>query len=463
MIRHGLLVFPAGPDRVGSTDRRVAGLPLLDRGIRAMARTGIDHLTVIVPEGAPQPLSGLVRRLPLALQVLTWKQARTVAWAADAAVLVVLGDHVHHATSLQELAKAGLGQADLVIQTSAAPRGTEALWSASTAGTGVRLTTAAAGAGPVSTGAFVCRGSLLTAAGLPAAETAWYPWLEQAAAGHPVALQPARAERWHPVRDRRGARAAKKMLFSLVTKPTSGFVSRHINARISIPISKALINTGISPHVVTVCLVLTTGLASAWLLAHGDSYGRLAVAGILWQMAAVLDRCDGEIARVKLCESKFGAWFDTVTDNLAYLCGYVALLVGIRRLHPAEPLYTYLWFSAAGALLLTLVTLYTYARRSGSGSLQHYLRDLARDLPDRDKGWVQRWMQRYGFVAKRDFLSFVLCLAMLANSLEAVFWILVVLLHLAAAGVLISQRKMLARAHAENARRAAEGAGGVRL
>jgi phosphatidylglycerophosphate synthase len=245
------------------------------------------------------------------------------------------------------------------------------------------------------------------------------------------------------------------MLFGQVTKPTSGFVSRHLNARVSIPISKLLIDTGISPHLVTVLLVLTTGLASAWLLAHGDSYPRLALAGFLWQMAAVLDRCDGEIARVKLCESKFGAWFDTVTDNLAYLCGYVGLLLGIQRAHPGEPLYTGFWLSAAGALLLTLATLYAYARRSGSGSLQHYLRDLAKELPDSEKGWIQRAMQRYGFVAKRDFLSFVLFLAMLANSLDAVYWILVTLLHASAGAVVLSQGKMLQRTRALALRREA--------
>ena len=72
----------------------------------------------------------------------------------------------------------------------------------------------------------------------------------------------------------------------------------------------------------TVLFVLTTGLGAAWLISDPEPYWRLALPGFLWQLAAVLDRCDGEIARVKLCESRFGTWFDTVIDNLAYVAAY---------------------------------------------------------------------------------------------------------------------------------------------
>ena len=102
------------------------------------------------------------------------------------------------------------------------------------------------------------------------------------------------------------------MLFSQVTKATSGPVSRYLNARMSIPVSKLLIETGISPHLVTVLFVMPPGLAGAWLISRPDEYLSFALAGVLWQLAAVLDRCDGEIARVQLSESKFGAWFDTL-------------------------------------------------------------------------------------------------------------------------------------------------------
>ena len=189
--------------------------------------------------------------------------------------------------------------------------------------------------------------------------------------------------------------------------------------------------------------MLTTGLYSAYLVSIARDYSALLVGGILWQLAAVFDRCDGEVARVKLCESKFGAWFDTVTDNFAYLCGYLGTLVGMIRIHEGQSLYTYVGISSIAAMFVTLFVMYSYARRTGSGSLQHYLRALTQEVDEAEKSWVQKLMERYGFVAKRDFFSFYVFLACAANQLALVYWFLVTVLHLTAAAVLLSQPTMM--------------------
>lgn len=38
---------------------------------------------------------------------------------------------------------------------------------------------------------------------------------------------------------------------------------------------------------------------------------------MLAQISSIIDGCDGEVARLKLQESSFGAWFDAVLDRLA--------------------------------------------------------------------------------------------------------------------------------------------------
>jgi len=43
----------------------------------------------------------------------------------------------------------------------------------------------------------------------------------------------------------------------------------------------------------------------------------------LW--ASVLDGCDGEVARLKLQESAFGCWLETVCDYLFYLILFVGM------------------------------------------------------------------------------------------------------------------------------------------
>ena len=70
---------------------------------------------------------------------------------------------------------------------------------------------------------------------------------------------------WQRVIDKRSARAAKNMLFDQVSKATSGTVARLLNVRISVPISKLIVDTGISPNMVTFFMVLCPGLFAAYL------------------------------------------------------------------------------------------------------------------------------------------------------------------------------------------------------
>ncbi|MCC7263805.1 MAG: CDP-alcohol phosphatidyltransferase family protein [Candidatus Latescibacteria bacterium] len=441
MIRQGLLIFPDGQRGVELVSRRVARLRLLDRMVRTMTRVGVEQLAVVVPAGGRRKLSRLPRRLQVEVRFLEWGTPAPLPFAPQGeGLLVVLGEYVHHHTSLTELVKGGLAGGELVAQVGA-PAQPGVFTQVRATAEGVQF---APGEGTdASAGAFLCSAALAAPEDLLAGREEVWAWLSRQARGRQVELRRPAVSLWRRVEYRRTARAAKNRLFSQVTKSTSGFISRHLNARISIPISKVLIETGISPHLVTSLLVMPSGLATAYLVTRPDQYAWLAAAGVLWQLAAILDRCDGEIARVTLSESKFGAWFDTVTDNIAYLCAYGGMLVGLHRVHPGSPFYLYPGISAICAMLVTLGIMYSYALKTGSGSLQNYMVGLAKHVPEEQKGGYYRFTQRYGFLAKRDTFSFIFFLSALANALEFMYWFTVVGVHLVAVGVLISQRKML--------------------
>ena len=443
MIRQGLLVFEDSPAGASRTRLRFGGLSLLDRGIRTMARAGCERVLVVVPEGSRTRISRLPRKLDIDVEIVRWGTDPSMTCIPGEDYLLLAGDFTHHHTSLTQLVTDGLRGLDLVVQVGEDDLQSAPLHQVSRQDTVVRfLPSAAPGQSDVSTGAFLCSASI-SPFELATAGTDLNTFLSVRSAGRRNDTRPtALPLLWRRVVDRASGRAARDMLFSQVTKSTSGPVSRHINAKMSIPTSKLLIETGVSPHMVTVLLVLTTGLSSAFLISMPDDYLCLAMAGILWQLAAVFDRCDGEIARVKLAESKFGAWFDTVTDNIAYLSAYVGFLFAVARLY--EDWYFSLAISAVAAMLLTLGIMYAYAIKTGSGSLQRYLVGFARHVPDSDKGRIYRWMERYSFVAKRDFFSFVFFVLCLSNQFELLYWFTVGGLHLLAAGVLMSQRKMLA-------------------
>ena len=438
MIRHGLLVFA---DEMRQLNIRVAGLSLLERGIRTMARAGIKHLHIVVPDGPPPTLSRLVKNLDINIEFLVWGAAPSPAAAPQGDFLLLLGDYVHHHSSLQALVKSGLGNQDLVVQIGN-PDQQNLLQAVSVTAASLDFGETTDPGTQASTGAFLCSADLFSPAELAATAATPLEFLRTGAVGRQIVLSEEPLPLWHRVVDRRSARAAKNMLFSQVTKSTSGWISRHINARISIPTSKLLIETGISPHMITVLLVLTTGLGAAYLVTQAHIYSYLAGAGILWQFAAIFDRCDGEVARVKLCESKFGEWFDTLTDNIAYIFAYICMLIGIHHLYPETPLYLYLGFSAIGALLLTLAVMYRFALKTGSGSLQNYQVEFAK-VPDEQKGKIYRLLERTGFMGKRDFFSFFFFLTAIFNCFEISYWFAIIGIHLQALGVLLSQHKML--------------------
>ncbi len=443
MIRQGILVFENTPKGARIAGLRVAALSLLERQVRTLARAGIKRLLVLAPDKMDFGLSKFVGKLDIRVEHLSLDARPAASLEPGEDFLVLRGDYVHHHSSLSVLLKGGLEGCDFVAQAADGVPPDGVLQAVSARSDSVDFAAAEATESRVSSGAFLCAAELFSASELAAACGGLQDFLKAKTKGRKIKVRISAPALWRRVWDRPSAREAKDMLFSQVTKSTSGFVSRHINARVSIPTSKFLIETGISPHATTILLVLTTGLASAYLVTRPDNYVMLALAGVLWQFAAIFDRCDGEIARVKLCESNFGAWFDTITDNIAYVCAYAGLMIGMHRLYPETMFYVYLGVVAAAELLLCLAFAYGYAIKIGNGSLQHYLMDSIHNVPASEKGRIYKFMERHGFIAKRDFFSFFFFLAAIANFVQLIYWFLIVGLHLLVIGMLILHKKVV--------------------
>ena len=442
-MRQAVLLFSDGPQGVSLVGHRVAGLNLLDRQIRTLARAGMEHVSILLPKEATPNLTPITQKLPVQIEFVT-RGNHPILPDPEDPYLLLLGEYVHHHSSLSAWVSRLHTTSSLVALSTAHPQQKGLLRRAN-----LQFDETGDCTDLVSSGAFCCHPSVFPPARLSEKEQPWNLLAEQSA--DDIHFDVSERALWRRVDQPGGVRQVKNMLFGQVTKTTSGFISRHINARLSIPTSKLLVETGLSPHAITVLLVLTTGLYSAYLVSMARDYSTLLIGGILWQLAAVFDRCDGEVARVKLCESKFGAWFDTVTDNFAYLCGYLGTLVGMIRIHEGESLYAYVGISSIAAMFVTLFVMYSYAKKTGSGSLQDYLRALTLEVDEAEKSWVQKLMERYGFVAKRDFFSFYVFLACAANQLALVYWFLVTVLHLTAAAVLLS-RPAMTRSYKKSAR-----------
>jgi phosphatidylglycerophosphate synthase len=114
-----------------------------------------------------------------------------------------------------------------------------------------------------------------------------------------------------------------------MSKPQDGFVSRFLNRPISGRITRFLLKFPVHPSAWTISIFVLPLIASVFLV-RGDYFSVLLGAAI-FQVFSILDGCDGEIARAKNLESKFGERLDYFSDFIASLLYVLALGLGLHR------------------------------------------------------------------------------------------------------------------------------------
>ncbi len=126
-----------------------------------------------------------------------------------------------------------------------------------------------------------------------------------------------------PIATAEERRAAHRLLYRILIKPQDNAITRYLYRPVSMPLTKLLVWTPITPNVISYVVAALVALG-CWITAHRDP--ELALLGtVLVLLASYVDCCDGEVARVKLLSSRFGAWVDTVVDELSSV-GYMVAL-----------------------------------------------------------------------------------------------------------------------------------------
>lgn len=198
----------------------------------------------------------------------------------------------------------------------------------------------------------------------------------------------------------------RDFLFNHISKNVSGWFSKKINSKISIPISKLLIKTSIHPNVITLIVGLI-GISCGVFYAINMPF----VGAIILQSATILDRCDGEVARIKLRESKFGQWFDTALDQLSYFSMFLGISICMNN--PKFFLFTsdniiFKQLSILNILLYLIfltTILFFMLRRTQNGSLAYYPSEVDKIIPLEDRSFSYRIITKFRFLLKREFFS----------------------------------------------------------
>jgi phosphatidylglycerophosphate synthase len=145
---------------------------------------------------------------------------------------------------------------------------------------------------------------------------------------HSVVCMPVAESLWQRVCSPEDRMSAEQKLNGWLVKPTDGIYAR-LNRRISIPMSRQLIKFPITPNMVSI-FTLGVGFVSAAYFASGGYWSTL-LGAFLCLFASILDGCDGEVARLKLLESDFGCWLETMCDYLFYLLLFIGMTIGLWR------------------------------------------------------------------------------------------------------------------------------------
>ena len=230
--------------------------------------------------------------------------------------------------------------------------------------------------------------------------------LEQAAAEGVVQTLSASSHGYQDVRGPGGLHKAEHTLFRSLQRvegTLDGVIDRHVNRRISRPLSRLFMKLGCSPNVITV-LSLVIGLTGAVCFAAG-SYRAGIVGALLFQLAVILDCCDGEVARLTFAESPLGQALDLVSDNIVHVAVFAGIAWGAYQENVVSSGYLPLLLGGI-AVLSTGVSLWGVSRvksLKGNPVLWRRMRQADRT----------RFDFILGHVANRDFSIVVLACACL--------------------------------------------------
>ena len=116
----------------------------------------------------------------------------------------------------------------------------------------------------------------------------------------------------------------ERWLLRGLIKDSEGFMSRYLERRISLAVSRRLAKTRvITPNAMTLVSV-GIGIIGAVFFVFPRRRSHVLGALLLW-LHSVLDGCDGELARLKFAESRRGGLLDFWGDNVVHSAVFLAI------------------------------------------------------------------------------------------------------------------------------------------
>ena len=152
-----------------------------------------------------------------------------------------------------------------------------------------------------------------------------------------------------------------------------GYISKHINRKMSEPMARLLAKTKVTPNQMT-----WAAFGIALLSFVSFVLGNNIIAGLLVQLSSIVDGIDGSLARLKGMTSEFGGFLDSVLDRYAD----ILIVLGLTLWSLSHETYSGIWL--AGLLAITGITCISYTRARISPNHRHLFDKGFKSLASRD-------------------------------------------------------------------------------
>lgn len=366
------------------------GIPQINRLVITAERAGIKRFTIIIDRD-DSPLKELLSKDRRIKSEITWHPLGSPIKFDSSPSLVLQSNLVISPSALSGLMNTDVSEDEIAVLVDE----NKDAWVKTKGGIIEEIFLS----GGKAVGAFVAHGSLLEKSILDSMSL--NSWIKELVGRESVRFLSFRDGYWMRLSsDERSIKKAEDLIFSYVGKTETGWISRNINSKISLPTSRLLVRTPLTPNMISV-IINIIGMLSGPFYALGHPV----LGALFFQIATILDRCDGEVARVKLMETKRGQWVDTISDQITVF----SFIIGV-------PLGYYLTTKNTIALLLgglnlgififfVIWSFYFLIKYTNSGSLVSYFK-VDKLIGDENRSFLHRLIGIVRPMSRRNFYSF---------------------------------------------------------
>ena len=200
-------------------------------------------------------------------------------------------------------------------------------------------------------------------------------------------------------------RVAERRLLRALVKDTDGFMARHVERPISLQISRRLAGTAITPNQMSL-ISMAVGICGGPFFLSSRPLMQT-IGAFLFLAHSILDGCDGELARLKFQQSRWGGVLDFWGDNVVHTVIFGCMAIG--------------WSLSAGAIWPLLLGAAAVLGTLGSAGFVYWrlmrfkdggdtLFTSVSDAPERP---LSRLLDS---ASRRDFIYLVILLALVGRS-----------------------------------------------